>query len=468
MNRTNKGTKRGRMIALLASTVMVSVAGAGLPLRPAVAQEAARVYDFNIPAKPIRAAMNDIVRVSGIDVVFAETPAASAMGNPVRGSLTPSQAVATLLSGTGVTYGFTDSNTVTISATGERLGAVDDGSVLLDSIIVRTQGATTEGTGSYTTTQMNTATPLGLSIRETPQSVSVVTQQKIEDKNYQTLEEALLDTPGITAFQGNTGDRWNYYARGQQISGILYDGLKYSSGSFTRDLTASDDMAVYDRVEVVRGATGLSQGTGNPSATINLVRKRPTAGNQSSVTVTGSSWGHGSILFDTSGQLNDDGSVRGRFVANAGAGDWYQDHNERSKLQFYGTVEADIGEATTVNLGVSYQKDREDGYAGGGFPVRADGSFYDLDPTDFLGADWNYLRKEATTVYFDLEHEFANDWTLEFTSQGKWSEGDLLTYYHYPDSMGNLTYNPRRWWGDDRQFSADCVTSAPMGQLRAI
>ncbi|WP_198019406.1 hypothetical protein, partial [Paracoccus sp. J55] len=80
-----KGMRRGRTIALWATTMLVSVAGAGIVWRPAAAQEAAHVYDFNIPAKPIRAAMNDIVRVSGIDVVFAETPAASATGNAVRG-----------------------------------------------------------------------------------------------------------------------------------------------------------------------------------------------------------------------------------------------------------------------------------------------------------------------------------------------------------------------------------------------
>lgn len=68
--------------------------------------QAQSAHSFDIPAKPARAAMNDIVRVAGIDVVFAETTAASRRGNPVRGSLTTGQAVAALLSGTGLSYRF--------------------------------------------------------------------------------------------------------------------------------------------------------------------------------------------------------------------------------------------------------------------------------------------------------------------------------------------------------------------------
>ncbi|MGE8322023.1 MAG: TonB-dependent receptor plug domain-containing protein, partial [Pseudomonas sp.] len=58
-------------------------------------------------------------------------------------------------------------------------------------------GATSEGTGSYTTGSANTATGLRLSARETPQSVSVVTRQQIEDQNLNDVAQVLAQTPGV-------------------------------------------------------------------------------------------------------------------------------------------------------------------------------------------------------------------------------------------------------------------------------
>ncbi|MCL7169016.1 TonB-dependent siderophore receptor, partial [Escherichia coli] len=67
-------------------------------------------------------------------------------------------------------------------------------------------------------------------------------------------------------------------------------------------------------VEVLRGASGLMTGVGNPSGTINLVRKRPTATPQFSVTTSAGSWDNYRGEVDGSGPLNASGSVRARGV----------------------------------------------------------------------------------------------------------------------------------------------------------
>jgi outer membrane receptor for ferric coprogen and ferric-rhodotorulic acid len=100
-----------------------------------------------------------------------------------------------------------------------------------------------------------------------------------------TVEDALANTTGITV--GATGgERSNYFARGFQVDNIMVDGLTISQDS---DVVGSSTLAMYDRVEVVRGAAGLLEGAGNPSASINLVRKRPTAERQIIVTGTAGS-----------------------------------------------------------------------------------------------------------------------------------------------------------------------------------
>ena len=108
--------------------------------------------------------------------------------------------------------------------------------------------------------------------RETPQSVSVVTQQAIIDQNAQTLTEVLDFTTGVTAIQGNGEVRFGYFARGSEIVNMQIDGLASWMHWYMRDINPQ----VFDRVEVVRGATGLIEGAGNPSASVNLIRKRGT------------------------------------------------------------------------------------------------------------------------------------------------------------------------------------------------
>ncbi|HBK01172.1 MAG TPA: TonB-dependent siderophore receptor, partial [Delftia acidovorans] len=68
------------------------------------------------------------------------------------------------------------------------------------------------------------------------------------------------------------------------------------------------DTAMLDRVEVLRGATGLLRGAGSPSAMVNMVRKRPTAQWQGSAALTLGSWERQRMEADLSGPLNAAGT----------------------------------------------------------------------------------------------------------------------------------------------------------------
>ena len=83
---------------------------------------------------------------------------------------------------------------------------------------------TTEGGGAYTTQTMRSATRLGLSVRETPQAVSVVTRQQMDDQNLQTVEEVLQNAAGI-AINRYDSDRTSFFARGFSIASYQYDGI---------------------------------------------------------------------------------------------------------------------------------------------------------------------------------------------------------------------------------------------------
>ena len=129
-----------------------------------------------------------------------------------------------------------------------------------------------EGTGKYTVDAITVGSKIPTSSRRTPQTVSVVTRQRIEEQNLHTLSEALQATPGMTVLNNITGMSF-IYSRGFALSSVQQDGvpLEYSNNQAYGPL----DLSIYDHVEVLRGPGGLFTGAGQPSGTINMVRKRP-------------------------------------------------------------------------------------------------------------------------------------------------------------------------------------------------
>lgn len=133
---------------------------------------------------------------------------------------------------------------------------------------------TTEGTGSYTTRSTATSTRMDLSLRETPQSVTVIGRQQIEDQNLVTLDNVLRQTPGIVA--DRLDERVTFSSRGFAL-GTMIDGVPTLAFNTVAGEASMLSTAIYDRVEVIRGSAGLLNGVGSPGGVVNLVRKRPTS-----------------------------------------------------------------------------------------------------------------------------------------------------------------------------------------------
>lgn len=134
------------------------------------------------------------------------------------------------------------------------------------------ENLTTEGSGLYTAKATTASNGLALSLRETPQLVSVITNQQMKDQNLTQLTDVVSQAAGLSIKQGgNIGsDNSPIYARGKEVDSYLLDGVKLMSSYAS--IFQSQDMALFDRVEVVRGANGLMTGAGSASASINLVR----------------------------------------------------------------------------------------------------------------------------------------------------------------------------------------------------
>ncbi len=270
--------------------------------------------------------------------------------------------------------------------------------------------------GRYTVDeQIDTATGLGLTVRETPQSVTVVTQQRITDQNLQTIADVVRNTAGVSMVE--VDDVRNVFnARGFEITNYQIDGVPLSWSLAGDAAETLADVSIFERVEFVRGATGLLTGAGDPSASINLVRKHADARDLEAY-IRGSfgSWENRQVEADVASALNASGSIRGRLVAKYEEGESYIDLFNFDKTVFYGVLEADLTDATTVRVGASQQTINPTAPLWGALPTfYTNGELTNLPRSQSTSANWAYWDTQNTNYFANIDHEFANGWRLTF------------------------------------------------------
>ena len=286
-------------------------------------------------------------------------------------------------------------------------------------------GSTTENTESYTTGAMSTATRLNLSIKETPQSVSVVTRQQMDDFKLDSLSKAMSQTTGVVV-QHNDSDRVGYYSRGYSINNFQVDGMLNTFSYMKSD----SDTIIYDRIEVVRGATGLTTGAGDPSATINMVRKRPTAQWEAQTGVSGGSYDDYYSYLDVGGPLAFDGRLRGRGVVAYRDSDSYRDNYQQQREVGYGILEADLTDDTVLAVGYDYQNKHVQGTSWGTVPYwNSDGGKANLGRSTNMATSWSSWPLKDKTAFANLDHQLGAGWHLKAAYTHRESDTDGKIYY---------------------------------------
>ncbi|QHG65684.1 TonB-dependent siderophore receptor [Pseudomonas putida] len=287
----------------------------------------------------------------------------------------------------------------------------------------RQDSATTENSGSYT----SSAVTIGKGshrLKDIPQSVSVVTRKAMDDQRLDTLDQVLEHTTGITTYQSPSGGKY-IYSRGFEVETIQYDGVPLDRRYYGIGSSFTSDTLLYDRVEILRGANGLLQGSGNPGAAINLVRKRPKAEPSLSITASAGSWDTYRQTLDASGPLTADGKLRGRLVAGHEDRDYFYDTAESRKNVLYGIVEYDLTDATVIAAGASVEDLHSTPFFGG-LPRNKDGSAVNVGRSTFTGADWNKWNNKQTTYFADVTHDFNDDWRLKASGSYIRETNDIL------------------------------------------
>ncbi|WP_409421550.1 TonB-dependent siderophore receptor [Pseudaeromonas sp. ZJS20] len=338
----------------------------------------------------------------------------------------------------------------------------------LPAVVVSGQGddGVTQGSGSYTGGTSSTATKLPLTQRQTPQAVTVVTRDKMDDFAQHDINRVLDYVPGVTVERIET-DRSYYTSRGFDITNFQVDGvgLPLINGNLNGDL----DTAIYDRVEVLRGANGLMSGSGNPSATVNLVRKRPTHDTQAALSFTGGSWDQRRVETDLSGSLVSSETVRGRVVLVKEDSESYLDRYAKDKATLYGIIEADVADGTLLTLGAHYQQNNADSPLWGALPLYySDGSATHYATSTSTSTDWAYWNVEKQNYFIELTQALANGWQGKLAYNFSTTKQDSQLFYVYgtpnkDSSSGSGLYSyPSQYSQDYQQHVVDLYASGPL------
>ncbi|THU05070.1 TonB-dependent siderophore receptor [Lampropedia puyangensis] len=404
------------------------------------------VHHFNIAAGPLATALEQLARTAGVNISYDAALVAGKHSQGFSGSSSTASALQQLLAASAL-EATAQAGGFSLRKASEPVSTARSTDGVLPEVVVtaKASNGTTEGTGSYAQTgPTSTATGLGLTVRETPQSISVVTRQQLEDQNLLSLGQAAKHVTGIATAVSDI-ERTDIHARGFHVDNYQYDGVPTNHGNDFFGASTFDS-TVYDRIEFVRGATGLMTGAGNPGAAVNLIRKRATSKTLAGDLALGlGSWQHRRGSIDLSTALNETGSVRGRVAASLDQHDAFMDRYHTKNNAILATVEADITPVTTVRIGVDRQAKRPKDVDWGGLPMfTSDGQASHWPRTFNAGAQWTYWNTTNTTVYAGLEHQLSNGWEFKADASRLKSnfESKLLYLLGRADPVTGLGISP--------------------------
>lgn len=441
----------------------VALAFAAPGLAQAQSAQGTQAVTLSIAAQPLGAALNALSAATGVPIGFAPGLVAGKSATALQGNFTPKQAVDRLLAGSGL-IAAPEGAALVIRTAPPAADAATLGAVTVTAEADRS-GAT-EGTGSYTTRNTSIATGLNLTLRETPQSVTVVTRQRMDDQGLNSLNEVTQQMIGVSSFGQGGGPAASYSwfnARGFSLDNVLLDGTPIPVNLFGDSV----DSIAYDSISLIRGANGLIAGSGEPSGTLSLTRKRPTDSFAASGSLTLGQWAQRRATIDVGGPLIESGRVRGRLAVAAGEGkSWLQRYNE-NEAAVYGIVEADVGPQSRVSLSVEHGNTI--GRAGGPYQlatVYAD----ETTPTPFSRGEnafsnWSFNREKRTNVTVGFDHRFNEDWTARgqyIHSQGS-STRRFGNVSGYPEFNGEVGLYGRRIGND---LSPKALSASVDGRYR--
>ncbi|WP_340116801.1 TonB-dependent siderophore receptor [Pelagibius sp. 7325] len=417
--------------ALLLSTAIVSMAvfgaafGAVVAVSPAAAEplqqvaQAERQWDFAIPAQDLASALIAYSETTGVQVVFKSEDLAGKASAGLSGAMTAEQGLRVLLASSGLTYDFTGENSVVVSAAPE--AATEGGAVVLDTLTVEDYRNITslQATKGYVSHYSTAATKTDTPIIETPQSVSTVGREEMNDRNTKTVAEAMRYTAGVAVDSYGVDPRGydSIKIRGFDTvtTGSFRDGLRMDGNFFA--LYTTEPYGI-ERVDMMRGPSGALYGQAEAGGVIDRTTKRPYADMQQEVRLQGGSWEFKEGAFDIGGAATEDKSLLFRLTGLVRDSHTEFDYNDGStqenrRVYIAPALTWNPDDDTSITVLADYMNDRR---------PTAFGTLATEDMrTDVVAGEPGFDRfdQEQFAIGYDARHRINDAW--EFRQKARYT-----------------------------------------------
>lgn len=396
-------------------------------------QETGRSFD--IPAQPLSTALAAFGRQTGLQVTAAAADINGIAAPAVAGRMNPVEALNRLLSGSGLTFSFSDGGTVVVERPRQ------DGAIALPAVSVEGQVRAVENAygpvGGYRATRTATGTKTDTDIKDVPQSVSVVSREAMEDRKANTLTEAVRNVAGVQpgSTYGNRTER--LIMRGFRTEVTSVDGLVGNMSFGDQQFT---DMANVERIEVLKGPSSVLYGLGNPGGLVNIVTKQPTATPVRAAKLSYGSFDFRRVEADAGGALTEDKAVQMRTVAAYQKTGSFRDLPKDGERAFVASSLGLVGEDTRVTFKAQYN-DQEQTFDRG--LIAVGDRVADVPYERYLGEAYSTYRADEAKASAHVEHDLGDHVLLRGSVQVM--EGDSTRYSVDTRSLAanNQTVNRR-------------------------
>jgi TonB-dependent siderophore receptor len=344
-----------------------------------------------------------------------------------------------------------------------------------ESIVVtaQPQESANSPTQGYLATRSSGGSKTDQPLITTPQSISVVTRQQMEDQGAQDLNQVLNYTPGVFTNFGGAATRYDTIAlrgfHGGDVDNTFLDGLRIMSDGGSFNILQVDNWFL-DRVDVIKGPSSALYGQTVPGGLVNQVSKRPQFAEEGHFRLSTGTNATNSAAFDYTNAINDQWAFRLTGITRNS--DTQYDHTREEKYAISPQLLWQPSEDTSLVLRAYLQKDPSGGYHGS---VPAEGTLYSHNgrklSDGFYEGDsaLDQFKRHEQIYSYDFSHRFNEVWSVYSTASYSHANVDLDQVYQIgwdaanPDLLTRYYSGERSSlsaWANDNRLQADFATGA--------